>query len=170
MSQTENESQQPATRQPKAYSGFRRRAVRKIVVLTLIAIATLTVLSMTAARPDTLGVRKGKLAPLPESPNCVSTMAERESQKIEPIDVSGIDKPIEKLKQVIADEFPRAELTFGERNYLCYEFTSLIFRFVDDVEFVLIESELHFRSASRVGYSDLGANRKRMEKIRAAMK
>lgn len=132
------------------------------------AIATLIVLSMTAPRPDSLGVRQGKLAPVPESPNCVSTMTEKQSYFIEPIDVASIKEPLEKLRRVIDAEFPRAKLAFAEGNYLHYEFTSLIFRFVDDVEFVLLDDVLHFRSASRVGYSDMGANRKRMEKIRSA--
>jgi len=54
--------------------------------------------------------------------------------------------------------------------YLHVEFRSTLFRFVDDVEFVIDEPQglIHIRSASRVGYSDLGANRKRMEKIRLA--
>jgi uncharacterized protein (DUF1499 family) len=42
-------------------------------------------------------------------------------------------------------------------------------RFVDDVEFLLVPAErvIHVRSASRVGYSDLGTNRKRVEALRA---
>lgn len=150
-------------------SSFRRRALRKVFVLTLMSIATLTVLAMTASRPNNLGVRQGKLAPVPDSPNCVSTMTDKQSHFIEPIDVSSIEQPLEKLKQVIEAEFPRAKMCFAEDSYLYYEFTSLIFRFVDDVEFVLIDDVLHFRSASRVGFSDMGANRKRMEKIRAEL-
>ena len=53
-------------------------------------------------------------------------------------------------------------------GYLRAEFTSTLFRFVDDVEFVVVPDEgvIHFRSCSRVGYSDLGANRRRMESLR----
>jgi uncharacterized protein (DUF1499 family) len=48
------------------------------------------------------------------------------------------------------------------------EFRSLMLGFVDDVEFMVDEPQqlIHFRSASRVGYSDLGVNRQRMEEIR----
>jgi uncharacterized protein (DUF1499 family) len=55
-------------------------------------------------------------------------------------------------------------------NYLHVEMRSLMFRFVDDVEFSLAASAglIHVRSASRVGYSDFGVNRKRVERIRAA--
>ncbi len=50
-----------------------------------------------------------------------------------------------------------------------YEFTSFLLRFVDDVEFLFDDETktIHFRSASRTGYGDLGANRRRMEEIRS---
>ena len=57
-----------------------------------------------------------------------------------------------------------------ETGYLAGTFTSSIFRFVDDLE-VRIDSDrntVHLRSASRVGRSDLGANRKRVERLKAS--
>ena len=57
-------------------------------------------------------------------------------------------------------------------RYLYAEFQTLVFRFTDDVEFLVDETNdrVDFRSASRVGYSDLGVNRKRMTTIVAALK
>lgn len=74
----------------------------------------------------------------------------------------------EALKTVIA-MLPRTKLVDEDASYLHYEFTSLLLRFVDDVEFLFDEATktVHFRSASRMGYSDLGVNRKRMEQVRA---
>ncbi len=62
-----------------------------------------------------------------------------------------------------------------QENYIRVEFTSLIFRFVDDVEFYFPTAEnekmiIHIRSASRIGYSDFGANRKRIEQIRKKLR
>ncbi len=76
---------------------------------------------------------------------------------------------MEKLRQVIA-EFPRTKVITATDDYLHVEFASAIFRFTDDVEFYVDErnSVIHVRSASRVGYSDMGANRRRIEEIRAA--
>ena len=71
------------------------------------------------------------------------------------------------LKAVIAAT-PRMKIVSQTENYLHAEATSLIFRFVDDVEFFIDRGVIHFRSASRVGHSDLGANRARMKKIRKA--
>jgi uncharacterized protein (DUF1499 family) len=64
---------------------------------------------------------------------------------------------------------PRTRLVEEDESYLHYEFTSLLLRFVDDVEFVFDDEAkiIHFRSASRTGYSDLGVNRARMEQVRA---
>lgn len=74
----------------------------------------------------------------------------------------------EALKATIAT-LPRTKLVDEDESYLHYEFTTLLLRFVDDVEFLFDETTktVHFRSASRTGYSDLGVNRKRMEQVRA---
>jgi uncharacterized protein (DUF1499 family) len=63
----------------------------------------------------------------------------------------------------------RTRLIREDAAYLHFEFTSLLLRFVDDVEFLFDDDTktVHFRSASRIGYSDLGVNRRRMEEIRA---
>lgn len=74
-----------------------------------------------------------------------------------------------RLKKIVQG-MPRTRIVTANENYLHAEFVSALFRFVDDVEF-LIDPEagvIHFRSASRVGYSDLGANRRRMEEIQHA--
>ena len=65
---------------------------------------------------------------------------------------------------------PRAAVTVREAHYLRAEFTSRVLRFVDDVEFWLGEAGLiHVRSASRLGHSDFGVNRARVEHLRAAL-
>jgi uncharacterized protein (DUF1499 family) len=55
-----------------------------------------------------------------------------------------------------------------ENGYLAATFQSPLFRFVDDVELRLDRPSgvIHIRSASRVGRSDLGKNRERVEAIR----
>ncbi|HEX5645779.1 MAG TPA: DUF1499 domain-containing protein [Nitrospira sp.] len=108
------------------------------------------------------------LPPCPSSPNCVSTHAADQGHAIEPIRYrKARAEAKEALKQAIRS-LPRVALVEEDESYLHYEFTSLLFRFVDDVEFVFDDATktLHFRSASRTGYGDLGVNRKRMEEIR----
>ena len=108
------------------------------------------------------------LAACPSSPNCVSTQAQDGGHAIVPIRYrKSRAEAKEGLKEVIRS-LPRTKLVEEDEGYLHYEFTSLLLRFVDDVEFFFDDETktLHFRSASRTGYSDFGANRTRMEQIR----
>ena len=132
----------------------------------------LAMLSFSSATPTNLGVTEGKLAPCPESPNCVSTQTDSQEHLLPSIAWAGsIEEAIKQIKQVVERDFPRAKLVDEAPDYLRFEFSSLIFRFVDDVEFYVEQTatEIHFRSASRVGHSDLGANKSRMQKISAAL-
>ena len=108
------------------------------------------------------------LSACPSSPNCVSTQATDEAHAIAPFRYkkSRVEAK-EALKAVIAS-LPRATLIEEDEAYLRYEFTSLLLRFIDDIEFILDETTktIQFRSASRTGYSDLGVNRRRMEQVR----
>jgi len=142
---------------------------------TLVALSpviALAVLSALASKPKNLGENNGRLAPCPNSPNCVSTQNADSQHTIEAIVFDGSpEDAIRKLKAVLA-VIPRMQIVTETENYLHAEATSLIFRFRDDVEFYIDRQAnvIHFRSASRVGNSDLGANRKRMEEIRKAFK
>jgi len=107
----------------------------------------------------------------PKSPNCVSSLAEDAEHAIAPMTYTGSRaEAMVRLKRVLAS-MKRTAIVSETEEYLHAESTSLIFRFVDDVEFYFPADEktIHMRSASRVGYSDLGVNRKRLEEIRRRM-
>ena len=111
-----------------------------------------------------------KFSPCPSSPNCVSSLAEDRKHLIEPLQYSGSrDEARQKLFGIL-EKLKRVRVTRSETDYIRAEFRSLIFQFVDDVEFLFAEAGniIHVKSASRVGYSDLGANRRRVEQIRSA--
>jgi uncharacterized protein (DUF1499 family) len=74
---------------------------------------------------------------------------------------------IEKLLFIVK-ALPRVRIITHMQNYLCAEAVSRLFRFIDDVAFYADEESglIHMRSASRVGYSDFGVNRKRLEQVR----
>jgi uncharacterized protein (DUF1499 family) len=144
-------------------------ALLVVLVVALVAVVGLAVLSLTAARPDNLGAKDGKLAPCPDTPNCVSSRADDAEHRAEPFRFD--DSPgtaWARLVRVVTG-MPRVTVVTADDAYLHAEFASLFFRFTDDVEFVMDEDNrvIHFRSASRVGYSDMGVNRKRIERIRA---
>ncbi|HLQ45277.1 MAG TPA: DUF1499 domain-containing protein [Planctomycetaceae bacterium] len=139
-----------------------------VILLLALPIVSLAVLSATSQRLSSLGVREGRLAPCPASPNCVSTQAEDDAHRIAPIVYrSSKEDALRGLKSVLAS-WPRVTIVSEGPDYLHAEFRSVVFRFVDDVEFFIAPGErvIHFRSASRVGHSDLGVNRRRMELIR----
>jgi len=124
--------------------------------------------SLSGDRPSELGVTDGLLAPCPTSPNCVSSQSRDSKHRIEPLLLEGTPaEAMEKLKAIIAD-LPRTEIIEATDNYLYAEFTSSLMGFVDDVEFYIDPTEkvIQVRSASRLGESDLGVNRKRIETIR----
>jgi len=123
------------------------------------------------SRPKTLGVQdNGGLAPCPESPNCVVSREDADADHaIAPL-VYTTDPAtaMAHLKQVLQAQ-PRTEIITETENYLYAEARSRLMGFVDDVEFYLDapKSVIQVRSASRLGQSDLGVNRDRIETIRS---
>lgn len=117
---------------------------------------------------DNTQMKSMRLAACPNSPNCVSSLAQDQAHLIKPFSYegSGLDA-LNRLKQTILS-LPRTRLVTDSEGYIHVEFRSKFLGFVDDVEAQLDETKnvIEIRSASRTGYWDLGANRKRIELIR----
>jgi uncharacterized protein (DUF1499 family) len=136
-----------------------------------IVMAKKPLFSFSGQRPTNLGVKDGKLAACPDSPNCVSSQAAASDAEHSIAAIAFTSSPtdaIAKLKTVIAG-MDNAAIITEDGNYLYAEFTSGLMGFVDDVEFVVEDGAIQVRSASRLGKSDLGVNRKRIEAIRSQM-
>ena len=103
----------------------------------------------------------------PKSPNCVSTLTNQADKHMPPIPCSIDPIRVAGLIKNLMSEVKRCELIEENSNYLHFLITSSFLRFKDDVEFYIDQENqlIHFRSASRVGYSDLGVNRKRMTQL-----
>lgn len=116
-----------------------------------------------------LGVSHGQLTPCPESPNCVATTSLADDQQMPPLPLRGDPQQSLARLRAIVGQHPRSKLVVADGNYLHFEIRSKWFGFIDDVEFLAVpeQGEIHFRSASRTGYSDLGVNQARMENIAA---
>ena len=122
-------------------------------------------------RPTTIGVQAGKLAPCPGTPNCVNSQSQEATHKIEPLTYKSTpQEAIADLKKVI-QSLPKTKIITETEKYLYAEFTSKLMGFVDDVEFLIDDNAkvIHVRSASRLGKSDLGVNRQRIETLRAKL-
>ena len=131
------------------------------------SILTSLLAACAGERPDNLGVRDGRLTACPNSPNCVSSQANDENHRIAALAFKGEpDAAFARLKLVLGR---RGDTTIIEEKpgYLRVELRTTLF--VDDGEFLLDRtgSVVQVRSASRLGYSDLGKNRSCMEEIRS---
>lgn len=119
-------------------------------------------------RPRNLGVFDGLLLACPDSPNCVNSQSRDDVHGLPPIQFEGTTADAMTRLRAIVTAQPRTLLLKETEDYLRYEFRTRLCFFVDDVEFHVddIARVIHVRSASRIGYSDLGTNRRRVERIR----
>ncbi|GEM_PF-594602 len=108
------------------------------------------------------------LSPCPNRPNCVSSETTDPVRFIEPIKFLGSPADVWVVLKFSLQSLPRTYVVEESGWYLRAEAKSRLFGFVDDVEFVMNvrSGVIHVRSASRTGYSDLGVNRKRIERVR----
>ena len=141
------------------------------IARNLLALVALTLFACSS-NEVTIGIVDGRLSPCPQSPNCVSSDATDEKHRIEPYRLKAPPQQVwHGLRNVLAAE-PRTRVIAVDERYMHVEVESAIMRFVDDAEFLLIVDEqiIAVRSASRIGYGDLGVNRKRIERIRQALR
>jgi uncharacterized protein (DUF1499 family) len=137
--------------------------------MLLLCFVTLGNAGCAGEMPTTLGAVDGRLASCPTSPNCVSTQADPGDAEhyMPPVPFTGpVDVAQSRLLQLIR-ETPRSEIVTDQPGYVHATFRSPRMGFVDDAEF-LFDAEaglLHFRSAARLGHSDNGVNRERMESL-----
>lgn len=137
-----------------------------LLVLCLLSLALFTTVYSSSV-PDNLGVKNGKLALCPNSPNCISSQATDKEHSIAALKVSGsTDAVMQRLADTIKTMDGKVITTKGP--YLHAEFRSKVFRFVDDLECYYDESKglIEIRSAARLGYSDFSVNRNRAEELR----
>ena len=143
-----------------------------VVLLVLILAYVLRLIYLVQNTPAAAGFGSGTAitACATTKPNCVSTLNTEDGFKANPIVFSGdAASAVAKLKVAIQTE-PNVEVVFENVQQIEVTFKTALFGFRDDARFAVNSAANHieFSSASRVGYSDLGVNRKRMERIRAA--
>lgn len=143
-----------------------RIAIKILVVIVLVIVIVMTV--KNNQRPKGLGIIDGKLAEVPETPNGVSTQTSDLEKKVEAMPFK---ETLEESKIRIKDAimaYGGGDIIREEDDYLYVVFKTGTMKFKDDAEFYFDSSEklIHFRSASRVGHSDMGLNRERYEAIK----
>ena len=144
-----------------------RRGERSEAVLPLLSLWLVATIACGAAESSTMGTTGEPLKPCPDRPNCVSSESGETSARVDPLHFAGSPEAAwKRLKEAVRALGGTVE---EERDgYLRATFTSRVFRFVDDLECRLVAAAgvIHVRSAARVGYWDLGVNRRRVEALR----
>jgi uncharacterized protein (DUF1499 family) len=137
--------------------------------LVMLLFCALLVQQCAGCQATAPGVGSHRLAPCPDSPNCVSSLSSDARHGEPPLNYSGTREEARQVLLAVVNSMPRTKVVTSTEDYLHVEYRSAVFRFVDDVEFLFDDTAkvIHFRSASRVGYSDLGVNRKRIRAIKA---
>ena len=139
--------------------------------LILVVVVGLAALGLSSRRERSGGWLERRMAPCGGDPNCVGSLAAGDAQRVEPLVATGDAKATFRRAAEIVESLPKTRVVVDEPDYLHAECASRLFGFVDDLE-LWLDGEagvIHVRSASRVGKSDLGANRRRVERLREAL-
>lgn len=131
----------------------------------------MSMFSCSGTRPATLGIKDGKFAPCPSTPNCVSSDGADSQHSIAAFQLAV--PPVEAWRALRAalESVPRIHMVTVTDEYVHAECSSAFFGFVDDLELHLRASQniIAVRSASRLGHSDFGVNRRRVESLRGLL-
>jgi uncharacterized protein (DUF1499 family) len=158
--------------------------VLKVVIWVVLVVVGIAIVALAAGQlgmfrssaPPDLGVMDGKLKPPSGTENSVSSQARfypdhpmRIYAEVAPLKFSGDGVAALAKVRAIVESMEDIAIIRTEPLYLYLESTSKWFKFVDDIEFLVDEREklIHVRAAARVGRKDFGANRARVEAIRA---
>jgi uncharacterized protein (DUF1499 family) len=148
-------------------------AIRLVIVIGIVVAGTtalMAILARVVKSPANLGVREGRLAPCPNSPNCVSTQSQDPRHQIAPIPYTTSPEKAKAALIEIIRAMEGTQIITDDLAYVHAEFRTPGFGYVDDVEFFVDQEAqvIHFRSSARLPYYDFEVNRKRMEAVRAA--
>ncbi|MEM9264074.1 MAG: DUF1499 domain-containing protein [Cyanobacteria bacterium P01_F01_bin.13] len=125
----------------------------------------------TGTTPTDIGIHETRLIDCPASPNCVSSSASDDEHYIAPIEYTAEQPAVRDMLVAVLENQPRTEIIEQTDDYVRVEFTSRLMGFVDDAEFYFLPDgkTIAMRSAARLGESDLGVNRRRLEQFRLAL-
>jgi len=143
-----------------------------VLALTFIFIVTRQIIIPTISpAPENLGVSNGRFAPCRKTPNCVSTHADKSDKEhyIQPLKYETSQKEAyAKIIKAVQSIGGKTKIIISENVYIRVENMSPSMGYIDDLEIYFDDEagDIHFRSASRLGYSDMGMNRKRVEQIK----
>lgn len=137
----------------------------------LLVLGFMSLIACAGTRPSNLGVTDSKLSACPSTPNCVSSDAGDAEHRVAPLVLDASATEAWRVARETVAQMPRTHIVSESADYLYAECTSAVMGFVDDLELNLRagDGQIAIRSASRLGTSDFGVNRQRVEDLRAAL-
>jgi uncharacterized protein (DUF1499 family) len=137
------------------------------IAVAIIVIIAFIILSFISKKGQALGLKNGQLQTCLSPKNCViSETIDGASPTVEPLAFT-IDKATFLAKAKTAVQSIGGTIITSDENYIAATFSSAVFGFIDDLELRICDDNLlHFRSSSRVGRSDLGANKYRIDELK----
>ncbi len=149
------------------FKGLSKMAVIAILLVALVVGVTAKLIRQNSRVPDYVGVHDGQFAALPNSPNAVSSQTEDATRRVEPLPMPSSFEITQAALTNTLQEMGRNRIIKVDGPYLHAVFTSSGMGYNDDVELWIDEEAglVHYRSQSRVGYSDMGANKARYERF-----
>ena len=140
----------------------------KLTLFFTVSFFLLNCIACSKTRPEGLGVKDGKLLPCPASPNCVSSQSKDARHRIEPLSYPSSSQEAKECLLTILNSMKRTTIPVANDSYIHAECFSLLFRFIDDLEFSIDDETktIQVRSAARLGYYDFGVNRRRVETVK----
>lgn len=144
---------------------------RLCFIISAWMMSALSLCSCVGSSADNVGLINSELAPCPTSPNCVVSTSRDSGHKIAPLRLNPSVTDAWPVVVNIVERLPRTMIVHMTSDYLHAECRSALFGFVDDLElhYHPTEGMIAVRSAARLGYSDFGVNRKRVERLRSAL-
>jgi uncharacterized protein (DUF1499 family) len=143
--------------------------MKEILNILIGAMILITILwGCTGNRTERHDNKKSAFLDCPDTPNCVSSLATNPKYRVEPFKLKKDPETSWDMVQKTVGSLPRTKIISADNSDIHAECSSMIFRFVDDLMLHLNPSKdiIHIRSASRIGYFDLGVNRDRVENLR----
>lgn len=143
--------------------------MKYILFVILLSVGVLFLLATNSKRiPDNLGLVNGKLAQCPDKKNCVSSQSTSDQHTVAPLKAAGTSSEVMNQLKSAVESMEGGMVVKTTSNYLLAEFTTPLWKFKDDLECLYDADQklVHVRSASRMGYYDFDANRKRVEALR----
>lgn len=149
---------------------------KRLVIVSLVTLMVLVMVTIICSRwysaeyshPQGLGLVNGGFSECGSNPNCVSSQTTQKKKYIAPLNTHDTEELAWLMLSEVVGEMPQAILITEYERYRHYQFTSPLMGFIDDVELLFdpTKKQVQVKSASRVGKSDMGANRSRVELLR----